>query len=146
MISWEHDKSKIAFPFLLTQADQGDLEKVKKDVSSNIMRDQEFRKAIDGAMKTAPLAGTRHLRFFGRVKIAITTLNNIMDTGVWMQEPGSIIASYLLAEQEGTNVMEKVKTMPEDVASYGIRQEQEQIEGEKRNVHSHVRDQITLQI
>ena len=94
-------------------------------------KDPEFRKAIDEALKTAPPAGTRHLRLFGRVKIAITTLNDVMDTGVWMQEPGSIIASYLLAEQEGTNVMEKVKTMPEDVASYGIRQEQEQIEGEK---------------
>ena len=29
--SWKYDKSKIAFPFLLAQADQGDLEKVKKD-------------------------------------------------------------------------------------------------------------------
>jgi hypothetical protein len=48
-----------------------------------------------------------------------------------MQQPGSIIASYLLGEQEGTNVMEKLKTMPEDVASYGIKQEQEQVEGEE---------------
>ena len=82
-------------------------------------------------MKTAPPAGTRHDRFFGRVKLAITTLNDVMDTGVWMQEPGSIIASYLLGEQEGTNVMEKLKAMPEDVASYGIKQEEEQVEGEK---------------
>ena len=28
--SWKDDKSKIVFPFLLTQADQGDLEEVKK--------------------------------------------------------------------------------------------------------------------
>ena len=28
--SWENDKSKIVFPFLLSQADQGDLEEVKK--------------------------------------------------------------------------------------------------------------------
>ena len=127
--SWENDKSNIAFPFLLTHADQGDLERVKKCVKYK--ESPKFRKAIDEAMKTAPLAGTRHLRFFGKVKIAITTLNNIMDTGVWMQEPGSIIASYLLGEQEETNVMEKLKAMSEDVASYGIKQEEEQVEGEK---------------
>ena len=38
--------------------------------------------------------------------------------------------------------------MQEDVASYGIRQEQGQIEGEKRAgmVHNHVSNQITIQI
>jgi hypothetical protein len=121
-VSWVHDKSKIAFQFLLTHADQDDLERVKED--DRYKQDQELRKAIDDTFESVPPVGTRHLRLFGRAKIAITTLNNIMGTGVWMQEPGSIIASYLLDEQEGTNMMEKVKTMPEDVASYGIKQEQ----------------------
>ena len=76
---------------------------------TNIRRDPEFRKAIDEAMKTAPPAGTRHLRFFGRAKLAIKTLNDVMNTGVWMQEPGSIIASYLLGEQEGTKEMERIE-------------------------------------
>ena len=30
IVSWNHDKSKMIFPFLLTQADQGDLEEAKK--------------------------------------------------------------------------------------------------------------------
>ena len=126
--SWDHDQLK-TFPFLLTQADQGDLKKVKEVVMYK--NNQEFRKAIDDTFESAPPVGTRYLRFFGRAKIAITTLNDVMDTGVWMQEPGSIIASYLLGEQEETNVMEKLKAMPEDVASYGIKQEEEQVEGEK---------------
>jgi hypothetical protein len=126
---WTGDTLNPVFSFLLSQADQGDLEEIKE--RGKHMEDQEFRKAIDGTMKTAPLAGTRHLRFFGRAKIAIITLNDLMDTEVWMQQPGRIIASYLIGEQEGTNVREKLKTMPEDVASYGIRQEQRQIEGEQ---------------
>ena len=32
-----------------------------------------------------------------------------MITGEWMQEPGSIIASYLLGEPEGTNVMKEIR-------------------------------------
>ena len=31
VVSWQHDKFKEVFPFLLDQADQGDLEEVKKD-------------------------------------------------------------------------------------------------------------------
>ena len=48
------------FPFLLTQADQGDLEEVKKD--DKYKEDQEFRKAIDDAFPKAEPAGTRHDR------------------------------------------------------------------------------------
>ena len=46
--SWKHDNSKTVFPFLLTQADQGDLEEVKK--RDKYKNDQEFRKAIDDAI------------------------------------------------------------------------------------------------
>ena len=56
------DKSKTVFPFLLTQADQGDLEKVKQ--MRKYKEDPEFRKAIDDALPKAPPAGTRHARFF----------------------------------------------------------------------------------
>ena len=53
-----------------------------------------------------------------------------------MQEPGSIIASYLLGEQEGTREMERMKSGQE--ASCGIQEEQGQRVGEKRKVSNHV--------
>ena len=41
--------NRIYFPFLLSQADQGDLEEVKK--RDKYEEDPEFRKAIDDALK-----------------------------------------------------------------------------------------------
>jgi hypothetical protein len=108
-VSCENDKLK-TFPFLLSQADLGDLEKVKD--YDKYKNDSEFCKAIDDATKTAPLAGTRHRRFFERIKgtkLVIVTLSDVMITGVWVQEPGSIIASYLLGEEEGINVMKEIR-------------------------------------
>ena len=103
-LSWRFDEpKKMVFPFLVSQADQGDLGEAKKRVIYD--QDPDFRKAIDDAMTTAPLAGMRRARFFERTKIAIKTLNDVMITGEWMQEPGIIIASYLLGESEGINVM-----------------------------------------
>ena len=63
------------------------------------------------------LAGTRNDRFFDKIraKLAIITLNSIMKTNVWMQEPGSIIAFYLVDEQKGINVMEVINAMSENV-------------------------------
>jgi hypothetical protein len=116
--SWRLDKSKVAFPFLLSQADQGDLGKVGQ--TKRYGRDTEFRDAIDKAWKTAQPAGSRHARFFGKVKIAIITLNDLMSTGAWTQEPGSIIASYLLGDGEGTKVMKEMRqesTKQESVSS-----------------------------
>ena len=52
--------NRTVFPFLLAQADQGDLEEVKKD--GIYKKDQEFRKAIDGAFPNAEPAGERHER------------------------------------------------------------------------------------
>ena len=71
--------------------------------------------------------------FFDKIeaKIAINTLSNTMDIGVWMQEPGSIIAFYLADEQKGINVMEVINAMSEDVILDGIKQDQEQIERER---------------
>ena len=52
--------SQTVFPFLLAQADQGDLEEVKK--CGKYKEDQEFRKAIDDAFPKAEPAGARHER------------------------------------------------------------------------------------
>ena len=57
--SWVIGKSEV-FQFLLAQADQGDLEIVRKyDIYKE---DSEFRNAIDGAFSNAKLAGNRHNR------------------------------------------------------------------------------------
>ena len=106
--SWIHDGSKIIFPFLLSQADEGDLEMTRNDWG-RCREEAGFWHAIDKARKIAPPAGTRHARFFERVKLGIKTLNDVMSTGEWIQEPGIIIASYLLAEPEGTNVMKEMR-------------------------------------
>ena len=47
--------SRQIFPFLLAQADQGDLEEVKK--CDEYKEDPEFRKAIDDAFSKAEPAG-----------------------------------------------------------------------------------------
>ena len=54
----------MVFPFLLSQADQGDLMGAKATICYG--KDADFREAIGMAMETAPLAGTRHGRFFER--------------------------------------------------------------------------------
>ena len=67
ILSWNYDKSMIVFPFLLAQADQGDLKEVKKDGTYD--EDPDFRKAIDDALSKAPLTGTRHDRPMERAKL-----------------------------------------------------------------------------
>ena len=57
--SWENDKLN-TFPFLLSQADQGDLEKVKKH--EEYKKDPEFSKVIDDAFPRAEPARSRHAR------------------------------------------------------------------------------------
>jgi hypothetical protein len=57
--SWENNKLK-TFPFLLDQADQGDLEEVKE--RDKYKEDQEFSKVIDDAFPRAEPAGSRHAR------------------------------------------------------------------------------------
>lgn len=115
--SWDKYKSKkTVFPSLLAQADKGDLGRVKE--MEKYGEDPDFRNAIDNAREIAPSAGTRHLRFLNRIesaKLAIKTLTeHVRDGGqAWKQEPGSIVLSYLLGEEEGTKVMGKMQMRKE---------------------------------
>ena len=57
--SWNDGKPNQVFPFLLEQADQGDLDTAKKRYADENY--EKFRQAIDEAFKLAPPAGSRHL-------------------------------------------------------------------------------------
>ena len=57
--SWKYDKLN-TFPFILTQADQGDLEEIKK--RGIYKKDQEFSKAIDDAVKNSQHFQSRLMR------------------------------------------------------------------------------------
>ena len=71
-VSWTSDESKTIFRFLLTQADQGDLENARQ--RKTYEEDQEFRDEIDKTMKIAPSVGMRHGRFLERTKLVIKAL------------------------------------------------------------------------
>jgi len=76
--AWNRDKSKIVFSFLLSQADQGDLEEVKK--SYKYKNDPKFSKVIDDAFPRAEPAGSRHDRPAerkARAKLAMKTFTGI---------------------------------------------------------------------
>jgi len=93
------------FQFLLDQADQGDLEKVKQDDFYKNKRVPEFCKAIDDAFSNAEPAGSRHRRFFEKVeraRLIIETLDEVSGAGEWGGDIGDIIASYLVGEPEET--------------------------------------------
>ena len=98
--SWKNDKLKIAFPFLLTQADQGDLEKVKED--DKYKNDPEFRKAIDDAFSRAEPAGSRHDRpaeRAERVRLAKEAFSEFPSTNLSPKNgggPENIIFDYIL--------------------------------------------------
>jgi hypothetical protein len=65
-LSWEHNSLNI-FSFLLSQADQDDLETFKgEDTYKDV---PEIHDAIDKAMKTAPSGGTRPDCLFGRITV-----------------------------------------------------------------------------
>jgi hypothetical protein len=85
----------LAFQFLLTHADQGDLEEAKKRDKYN--EDQEFRKAIDDAFPNAEPAGARHSRPKRRAEIAKKIFSETADVQSLAQEkgPGGIILGYL---------------------------------------------------
>jgi len=80
------------FQFLVSQADQGDLEKAKKE-------GYIYGEVIDKALETALPAGARHGRLVEVIKLAITTLDSVTDLGVWGQEPGKLITHYLVDGQ-----------------------------------------------
>lgn len=110
--AWSFHQSTI-FTFLLSHADQGDLANVKAEEA--YAESLQFRNAIDKESKIAPPAGTRHRRSLEKTKLAINTLTKYVETGAWVQQPGSIIASYLHGEPEGGDVVEKIRQ--ENIAS-----------------------------
>ena len=104
--AWGYDKSAV-FSFLLFRADKCDLMKTQDSWCYESCA--RFRKIIDHVLETAAPPGTRRSCFFGRVNLAIDTLNDTMKTGVWNHEPGNIIASYLVGEREWRKEMERMK-------------------------------------
>ena len=77
----------------------------------------DFCKIIDEAVETAPPEGSRHNRPVERrrIKLVINTLNDVMTTGIWVQEPGTIIASYLVGEEEAANATKNINQTTEDI-------------------------------
>ena len=104
IVSWNCDHSRTIFPILLSQADQGDLEEVKK--RDTYKENQEFREAIDDAISKAEHAGARHDRFLNkeRVKLAKEAFVEIEDLEFLApkEKIGGIIESYHVDESEGT--------------------------------------------
>ena len=107
--SWNNGKPNQVFPFLLEQADQGDLEKAKERYADK--RYEKFRQAIDKAPETVPPAGSRHRRPIERAiaELAMDTLNTVLVPMMWHQEPGSILASYLVGEKIWAKEIERMK-------------------------------------
>ena len=99
--SWTYDESKIAFPFLLSQADQGDLEEIKEH--GIYKENQEFRKAIDDAFSKAEPAGSRLRRPKRRAELVKEAFGETAGIQSLAQEkgPGDIILGYL-GGSEGT--------------------------------------------
>ena len=60
-LSWNNGEPNQVFPLLLKQADQDDLEEVKKRIEYKMF--SRFCQAIDEAPGPVPPAGTRHSRF-----------------------------------------------------------------------------------
>jgi len=101
--SWKNDKrrrdkSKAAFPFLLGQADQGDLEEAKK--SALYKEDADFGKAIDeayDALLKAPSKVPRHERPKKRAELVKEAFKEIgpIEPLSHETEIGGIILGYL---------------------------------------------------
>ena len=92
--SWHHGKPNQAFPFLLKQADQGDLEAAKKRYGYN----KDFCQAIDEASKVAPPAGSRIISV-EKVQRVLEVLASIIKASD-EHGPSSILEEYLLGEKE----------------------------------------------
>ena len=91
--------------------------------------DLDFHKAIHGVIEAAPPAGSRHARYFEKIKVAINALDETMTTGMWSHGLGIVIVSYLLDEAEGANVMKEM--MQERTAPSATREIMMEIEGEE---------------
>jgi len=96
--SWEEYKLNPTFSFLLSQADQGDLEKVKK--YAQYEQGLKLRKAIDDAFPRAEPAGARHARPAERerARLAKETFTGIQGLEPLGKEDtlGGIISGYIL--------------------------------------------------
>ena len=112
----------------MKQADQGDLDKAEVEYAHECYA--KFRQAIVKAPESTPPTGSRHQRHFERAiaKLAMDTLDTALETGMWHQEPGKIIASYLVGEEEWTEETRKLEKQKQEAAgetSQGIATEQE---------------------
>ena len=91
--SWNNGESNQVFPFLLKQADQGDLDEAKKRYADK--KDEQFRQAIDEVPNPVPPAGSRHLRPIERVgaRIAMNVLEALCHDGL-VPDTIDIITGY----------------------------------------------------
>ena len=96
--SWNDGKPNQVFPFLLKQADQGDLDMAKEKYADK--RDEQFRQAIDEAPKPIPPAGSRIISVekVQRVLEVLASIINVSDE----YGPSGIVKEYLLGEKEKT--------------------------------------------
>ena len=95
--AWNGGEPNQVFPFLLEQADQGDLDMAKEKFVDEYY--EKFRQAIDKTPETAPPAGSRHLRPIERTVSEV--LASITEAPVGGR-PSGIIRDYLLDEEERT--------------------------------------------
>ena len=120
--SWNDGKPNQVFPFLLEQADQGDLDMAKEKFAD----EEQFCQAIDEALKTAPPARSRHLRPIERAQRVLEVLAPITSASD-PRGSGSILASYIVDEEIWAKEIERMKM---EEKSQGALQEgkQEQLE------------------
>ena len=96
--SWNNGKPNQVFPFLLKQADQGDLDLAKKGYAYGDY--SKFHLAIDEAFKAALPAGSRIISV-EKVQCVLEVLVPITRASD-EYGPGRIIKDYLLGEKENT--------------------------------------------
>ena len=89
--SWNEGQPNQVFPFLLEQADQGDLAKAKEVYADEEY--EQFSQAIDTAPKPVPPAGTRHRRPIERARIAMNVLDALGHGGL-ISDTVDIITGY----------------------------------------------------
>ena len=111
MEAFTRNMSNPVFGFLLSQADRGDLEQAKKE--RYYKEYEQFRLAIDEALKTAGPAGTRHERFFDRTITAMKVFSERTRTPD-TQGPSCIIASYLVSDEVLGRIFEWMKSQAKE--------------------------------
>ena len=72
--------------------------------------------------RTAPPAGSRHRRPIERaiaIAFAMDTLDTVYSTNMWHQEPGNILASYLVGEEVWAKEIERMKLEKQKASENG---------------------------